>query len=72
MLAAYPNTPELMWYRKTLILKNDMWECIEDGVYIADLDEMYSFINDMEIDKVLTLGRNAKLEPKYLGFLGVA
>ena len=44
-------------------------ECIEDGIDISDLDEMYSFINDLEIDKVLTLGHNAKLEPKYLGFL---
>ena len=67
-----PNTPQLMWYRTTLVLKNDMWECIEDGTDISELDEMYSFINDLEIDKVLTLGHNTKLEPKYLGFLEVA
>ena len=47
-----------MWYRTTLILKNDVWECIEDGVDITTLSEMYSFINDME--------------PKYLGFLEVS
>ena len=63
---------ELMWYRTTLILKNDTWECIEDGVDIATLSEMHSFINDMEIDKVLTLGHSVKLEPKYLGFLEVS
>ena len=63
---------ELMWYRTTLILKNDIWECIEDGVDITTLSEMYSFINDMEIDKVLTLGHSVKLEPKYLGFLEVS
>ena len=67
-----PSATELMWYRTTLILKNDIWECIEDGVDITTLSEMYSFINDMEIDKVLTLGHNVKLEPKYLGFMEVS
>ena len=70
-ISLIPNTPQLMWYRTTLVLKNDMWECIEDGTDISELDEMYSFINDLEINKVLTLGHNAKLEPKYLGFLEV-
>ena len=32
-----PNTPELMGYRTTLVLENDVWECIEDGVHTADL-----------------------------------
>lgn len=44
-------------------------ECSKDVVFIDDLDEMYSFINDLEIDKALTLGHNEKLEPKYHGFL---
>ena len=70
-ISLIPNTPQLMWYRTTLVLKDDMWECIEDGTDISELDEMYSFINDLEINKVLTLGHNAKLERKYLGFLEV-
>ena len=70
-ISLIPNTTELMWYRTTLVLKNETWVCIEDGVDITTLSEMYSFINDLEIDKVLTLGHNVKLEPKYLGFLEV-
>ena len=71
-VSLFSTATELMWYRTTLILKNDTWECIEDGVDITTLSEMHSFINDMEIDKVLTLGHSVKLEPKYLWFLEVS
>ena len=63
-----PSPTEMMWYRTTLALCEGVWNVLEDGVDVTDIDDLNAPILDLGVTEVITIAHNQRVDYKFLGF----
>eukprot|EP00434_Breviolum_minutum_P040749 symbB.v1.2.036227.t1/scaffold5065.1/size52819/1 len=63
-----PSPTEMMWYRTTLALCEGVWNVLEDGVDVTDIDDLNAPILDFGVTEAITIAHNQSVDYKFLGF----
>ena len=59
----------MLWFRTSLVCCEGAWTVLEDGVCVADIDDLNAPISDFGVTEVITIAHDQRVAYKYLGSL---